>query len=88
MSNNIIQITEENLRKAVESGDLKQLAPELFEKKKVKIQVNITEWSIRDDVIFPVSPDFINCKFQGYGINRWDDLLTKPPMLMTLEWEE
>lgn len=81
MSNKIIQITEENLRKAVESGDLKQLAPEVFEKKKMTATIFDVSWKKNQrGEIFPEG-------FSQYGF-CWVDLLNKPPMLMTLEWEE
>lgn len=92
MSDKIIQITEENLRKAVESGDLKQLAPEVFEKKKVKVQIRIKEWE-REEIgcrvnVFPISvPAILSNDTKGV-VDHWSDLIGKPPMLMTLEWEE
>lgn len=86
MSDKIIQITEENLRKAVESGDLKQLAPEVFEKKKVRVQINIKKWIEESFCVYPVS----NNLFEDTNgvIDSWRDMVNKPPMLMTLEWEE
>jgi hypothetical protein len=85
MSNNIIQITEENLRKAVKSGDLKQLAPELFEKKKRKVVIKNIMWEKdSEEIVYPYEESDDYC-IDDYD---WDDLLNKPPMLMTLEWEE
>lgn len=85
MSNKIIQITEENLRKAVESGDLKQLAPKVFEKKKVKVQIKIDRWEQRAGGIVPVANLNTDHKLLP---NCFADLINKPPMLMTLEWKE
>ncbi len=85
MSNKIIQITEENLRKAVVTGDLTQLAPEVFEKKKrvKKMQILISRWDVeQNEYIRNVYPVAVEEDFD------WKELLNKPPMLMTLEWEE
>lgn len=91
MSNKIIKITEENLRKAVATGDLKQLAPEVFKKKKkVKVQIKVDGWgwemNNEHSIIFPSSRSL--AKDVNGVIEKWEDLLNKPPMLMTLEWEE
>ena len=90
MSDKIIQITEENLRKAVATGDLKQLAPEVFKMKKVKVQIKVDGWgwemNNEHSVTFPCSRSF--AKDVNGVIETWRDLLDKPPMLMTLEWEE
>jgi hypothetical protein len=84
MSNNIIQITEENLRKAVESGDLKQLAPELFRKTRKLTITNIKWEKDNEGVVYPYE-ELNGCCIDSLN---WDDLLDKPPMTMTLEWEE
>ena len=86
MPNKIIQITEENLRKAVESGDLKQLAPEVFEKKKVRVQINIKKWIEESFCVYPVSNNIL--EDTNGVIDSWCNMVNKPPMLMTLEWEE
>lgn len=83
MSNKIIKITEENLRKAVELGDLKQLAPELFEKKKEKVIISDIHWIKSEPKPLIYFPYTLN----GCGFN-WSSLQGKPPMTMTLEWEE
>jgi len=81
MPNKIIQITEENLRKAVATGDLKQLAPEVFEKKKEKVIISNIHWVKSEPLIY--FPYTLN----GCGFD-WSSLQGKPPMTMTLEWEE
>ena len=80
----IIQITEDSLRRAVESGDLKQLAPEVFEKKKVTIEIRDVYWDNEIGVTYPVGCICKNIQ----SITTWPELVNKPQMLMTLEWEE
>lgn len=84
MRDRIIQITEENLRKAVEANDLKLLAPEVFEKKKVIIKMTNVKWHDDDVPIFPTGVLDNNDR----SITSLLDLLNKPPMTMILEWEE
>jgi hypothetical protein len=84
MSNKIIQITEENLRKTVESGDLKQLAPELFRKTR-KLTITNIKWGKDNEGVVSPYEELDGCCIDSLD---WDDLLDKPPMTMTLEWEE
>lgn len=92
MSNKIIQITEENLRKAVESGDLKQLAPEVFRKKKKTIELRIKIQEKRrlySSLTFPVV-DALYGDSNG-SATLWISFPPEAiviPNLVTIEWEE
>ena len=87
MSNKIIQITEENLRKAVEVNDLKLLALEVFEVKKIRVQTKVDLWWNNPgcSCIFPLIHNIE--KDTNGKIKSLRDLLGKS-MTMTLEWEE
>jgi len=89
MSDKIIQITEENLRKAVESGDLKQLAPEVFKKEKrmIHVRLNKDAWKRTTYGVVPLTIDIFKDS-QGILCSDFGNLIGKGPMILTLEWEE
>jgi len=84
----IIQITEENFRLAVKKNDLSLLAPDAIEKTKVKLVIRIIKWGEDSDGrIFPYTKDLYS-DTHGLLTSDFSGLIGKPPMTMTLEWEE